>query len=97
MDSSSSRTHKSDSLPNFGVNTHVSQAPDQRVRRGRNEVTSKRSEDVMVMKSRRVHGDQKKKIHRGADEEEHQVSGELVSGLEVKTRRHDSQKNPRPE
>jgi hypothetical protein len=52
---------------------------------------------VMVMKSRRVHGDPKKKIHRGADEDEHQVSGELISGLEVKTRRHDSQKNPRPE
>jgi hypothetical protein len=34
------------------------------------------SEDVTVMKSRRVHGDPKKKILLGADEDEHQFSGE---------------------
>jgi hypothetical protein len=44
--------------------------------RGKNEVTSKLSEDVTVMKSRRVHGDQKRKIHLGADKDEHKVSEE---------------------
>jgi hypothetical protein len=51
----------------------------------------------MTMKSRRVHEYLKKKIHLGTDEDEHQVPGEEVQGLEMKTRRHDCQKNPRPE
>jgi hypothetical protein len=42
-------------------------------RSGRGEVTSKRSEDVTVMKSHKVHGDPKK-IFLGADENEHQVA-----------------------
>jgi hypothetical protein len=37
---------------------------------------SKQSEDVTAMKSCRVHGDPKKKILLGVDEDEHQVSGE---------------------
>jgi hypothetical protein len=45
-------------------------------RRGTNEVTSKQREDVMAMKSRRVHWDPKKKILLGVDEDEHQVSRE---------------------
>jgi hypothetical protein len=66
-------------------------------RSGRDEVTSKRSEDVAAMKSQRVHGDQKKKILLGAYEDKHQVIGKSVQRLEVKTRRRDRQKNPRPE
>jgi hypothetical protein len=56
-----------------------------------------RSEDVSSMKSHRVHKDPKTKVLLGMYEGEHQVSGEWVQGLEVKTRRHDHQKNPRPD
>jgi hypothetical protein len=50
------------------MGTHVSQAPDRRVgvavetrRSGRDEVMSKRSEDMAPLRSCSVHGDPKKK------------------------------------
>jgi hypothetical protein len=50
---------------------------------------SMRSEDMAPVRSRRVHGDQKRrKILLGAYEGEHQASREKVQGLEVKTRRY---------
>jgi hypothetical protein len=52
---------------------------------------------VTAMKLHRVHRDPNKKILLGADEDEHQVTREEIQGLGVKTRRHDCQKNPRPE
>jgi hypothetical protein len=57
----------------------------------------KRREDVPVMKSRRVHGDPKKKILLSTDEDEHESLESRSRGLEVKTWRHDCQKNPQPE
>jgi hypothetical protein len=59
------------------MGTHVSQASGSTCRQsGRDEVTSVRSEDVVSIKSHRVHGDPKKKVLLGAYEGEHQVSRE---------------------
>jgi hypothetical protein len=58
---------------------------------------SKQSEDVMAMKSQRVDEDPKRKILLGAYEDKHQVAGKWDQRLKVRKRRHDRQKNPRPE
>jgi hypothetical protein len=54
----------------------------------------KRSEDMAPVRSRRVHGDLKKKILLSAYEVEHQPSGRQVQRLEVKTRRCCCYDNP---
>jgi hypothetical protein len=58
---------------------------------------SMRSEDVALVRSRMVHGDQKKKILLSTYEGEHQAFGEQVRGLEVKTRHCHCLKNRRPD
>jgi hypothetical protein len=50
-------------------------------RSGRDEVTSKQSEDVAAMKSQRVHEDQKKKILLGAYEDNIKSLGSWSRGL----------------
>jgi hypothetical protein len=63
---------------------------------GWDKVMLRRSEDMVPVRSRRVHGDPKKKILLSVYEGEHEASGERVQGLEVKITRCHCLKNRRP-